>query len=254
MANTVDKYYPTKQQLIEIMGDAATKTSAGLATKVTETVTPDSGSHYTKIVRTGSGTAAGLNIETKAYVDENTDLVSGLSLGASGANLSAGDTAIDLSSTIAQYRKSGDTSLTAAQREIVRMYDLASAIDAAKNGRFIVASQLPTTDIDPHAIYLIPKAGGGSTGNVKEEWIYIPGDPSGSWEKVGDTEIDLSGYATITYVDTALEGKVDKVTGKQLSTEDYTTAEKTKLGGLPDTVNDLSAQDVTDVKAAFSLT
>ena len=58
----------------------------------------------------------------------------------------------------------------------------------------------------------------------------------------------------ITYVDTALEGKVDKVTGKQLSTEDYTTAEKTKLGGLPDTVNDLSAQDVTDVKAAFSLT
>lgn len=31
---------------------------------------------------------------------------------------------------------------------------------------------------------------------------------------------------------TALAGKVDKVTGKQLSTEDYTTAEKTKLGGI----------------------
>jgi len=31
---------------------------------------------------------------------------------------------------------------------------------------------------------------------------------------------------------TALEGKVDKVTGKQLSTEDFTTAEKTKLDGI----------------------
>lgn len=31
---------------------------------------------------------------------------------------------------------------------------------------------------------------------------------------------------------TALNGKVDKVAGKQLSTEDYTTAEKTKLAGI----------------------
>lgn len=31
---------------------------------------------------------------------------------------------------------------------------------------------------------------------------------------------------------TLFSGKVDKVTGKQLSTEDYTTAEKTKLAGL----------------------
>ena len=31
---------------------------------------------------------------------------------------------------------------------------------------------------------------------------------------------------------TALDDKVDKVSGKQLSTEDYTTAEKTKLGGI----------------------
>ena len=31
---------------------------------------------------------------------------------------------------------------------------------------------------------------------------------------------------------TALKNKVDKVTGKQLSTEDYTSAEKTKLAGV----------------------
>ncbi len=34
------------------------------------------------------------------------------------------------------------------------------------------------------------------------------------------------------YVDTQLNTKVDKVSGKQLSTEDYTTAEKTKLANI----------------------
>lgn len=40
--------------------------------------------------------------------------------------------------------------------------------------------------------------------------------------------------ATIT---TQLAGKVDKITGKQLSTEDYTTTEKQKLAGVQDNAN-----------------
>ena len=36
----------------------------------------------------------------------------------------------------------------------------------------------------------------------------------------------------VTNLQTALDGKVDKVEGKQLSAEDYTTAEKTKLSGI----------------------
>ena len=47
-------------------------------------------------------------------------------------------------------------------------------------------------------------------------------------EYVTETELNNKGYATIS----ALEDKVDKVTGKQLSTEDFTTALKTKLEGL----------------------
>lgn len=43
---------------------------------------------------------------------------------------------------------------------------------------------------------------------------------------------DLKSYATKQYVETGLAGKVDKVEGKQLSTEDYTTAEKEKLSGI----------------------
>lgn len=47
-------------------------------------------------------------------------------------------------------------------------------------------------------------------------------------EYVTETELTNKGYATIS----ALEDKVDKVTGKQLSTEDFTTALKAKLEGL----------------------
>lgn len=43
---------------------------------------------------------------------------------------------------------------------------------------------------------------------------------------------DLSGYALTANVTSALADKVDKVTGKQLSTEDYTTTEKNKLAGI----------------------
>lgn len=43
---------------------------------------------------------------------------------------------------------------------------------------------------------------------------------------------DISNLATKKEVSDGLSNKVDKVSGKQLSTEDYTTAEKTKLSGL----------------------
>ena len=44
--------------------------------------------------------------------------------------------------------------------------------------------------------------------------------------------LGIGDYATISYVNGELDGKVDKVAGKGLSTEDYTTEEKTKLGGV----------------------
>lgn len=43
---------------------------------------------------------------------------------------------------------------------------------------------------------------------------------------------DLSGLATTTTVTSALANKVDKVSGKGLSTEDFSTAEKSKLLGI----------------------
>lgn len=49
---------------------------------------------------------------------------------------------------------------------------------------------------------------------------------------VGTEPENNKDVATKGYVDTGLAGKVDKVTGKGLSTEDYTTSEKAKLSNI----------------------
>lgn len=60
----------------------------------------------------------------------------------------------------------------------------------------------------------------------------------------------------ITLVKTALSGKVDKVSGKGLSTNDYTTEEKTKLGGVETGANKtvinntLTSDDATQALSA----
>jgi len=109
-----------------------------------------------------------------------------------------------------------------------------------KNGHFIYVNELPTTDIDQTAIYLVPKSS-AQTNNVKDEYINLDGTSAG-WEKIGDTQIDLSDYVTTTQLTTALSDyttttaltalladKVDKVSGKGLSTNDYDNTEKQKV-------------------------
>lgn len=48
---------------------------------------------------------------------------------------------------------------------------------------------------DEQTFYLVPD---GSGNNVYTEWIYI----NNNWERFGNASINLSGYATTTYVDT----------------------------------------------------
>lgn len=57
--------------------------------------------------------------------------------------------------------------------------------------------------------------------------LMLKGDKGDS----GETS-DLTNYYDKTETDNLLSGKVDKVAGKQLSTEDFTTAEKTKLANI----------------------
>lgn len=137
---------------------------------------------------------------------------------------------------------------------------------------FEVVQQLPTTNIDMNTIYLVPKQDVG-TQDIYDEYICLDDTTTpATWEKIGTTEIDLSdyvtdteltnilndyvtssglstilaSYATTSAMTTALADKVDKVSGKGLSTEDYTTAEKTKVNGLATVATSGSYIDLTD--------
>ena len=91
---------------------------------------------------------------------------------------------------------------------------------------FIVVSALPTTG-EVNKIYLAPSDDPESIDNYVE-WIWH----DGSWERLGGFTLDLSNYYTKNETDGLLETKVDKVEGKGLSTNDYTTTEKNKLAGI----------------------
>ena len=84
---------------------------------------------------------------------------------------------------------------------------ISSVISAFSANTFLVVDELPTTDIDPKVIYIVPKDGGESP-NLREEYVYI----NGNWELVGSTEVDLSNYYTIQEVNNKLADKQDKLT------------------------------------------
>lgn len=79
--------------------------------------------------------------------------------------------------------------------------------------------------------------GGGDVTGVKgnAETVYRVGDVNITPANIGLGNVDNTSDADkpiSTATQTALNNKVDKVTGKGLSTNDYTTADKTKLAGI----------------------
>ena len=58
------------------------------------------------------------------------------------------------------------------------------------------------------------------------------------WVKISDETGDL------TQIKNTLNNKVDKVSGKRLSTNDYTTAEKKKLAGIATQANKTTVENV----------
>ena len=116
-----------------------------------------------------------------------------------------------------------------------------------------VVEVLPTSNIDTTKIYLVKDS--AIENNLYSEYMYV----GGKWEKLGDfrSTVDLQPYAKIEYVNNQLDTKVDKVSGKGLSTNDYTTAEKNKLAGIADHANNYtlpaaSGSVLGGVKVGFS--
>ena len=105
-------------------------------------------------------------------------------------------------------------------------------IGAIQGFTYIVVSELPTASAETMGIvYLVPSED-PQTQNVKDEYITIRSGVEGSytysWEQIGSTAIDLSGYVTTEALNNALA--------------DYTTTANltTLLAAKQDTIADLS--------------
>lgn len=123
-----------------------------------------------------------------------------------------------------------------------------SLIGAVSSLKIEIVQTLPTQDISTSTIYLVPKT--ASTNDNYDEYVYV----SNNWEHIGSTKVDLTGYATEqwvtlqiadflteTQIQTLLSGKVDKETGKGLSTNDYTDVDKDKVEKISNMMADLTA-------------
>ena len=76
-----------------------------------------------------------------------------------------------------------------------------SAISGITGFEYQVVQALPATG-EKGVIYLVPNS--GSAPNIYDEYIWIESGQSGSFEKIGTTETDLSGYVTDGELQTAL--------------------------------------------------
>ena len=67
---------------------------------------------------------------------------------------------------------------------------IATAIGDIHSFDVSIVQALPTQNIKEHTIYFVPKT--GDTNDVYDEYIYV----NNAWEMIGNTQIDLSDYAT----------------------------------------------------------
>lgn len=104
-----------------------------------------------------------------------------------------------------------DKSLSANQGRILK-----EMIANLANLQIEIVDQLPSIG-ETNIIYLVKKS--GSAPDIHDEYVFV----DGKWEKIGDTEIDLSNYYTRDEVDDKLTGFG---AGDVIAAEAFTTADR----------------------------
>ena len=122
-----------------------------------------------------------------------------------------------------------------------------TAIAATGHASFKKASAVPTAaEAQDNVLYLVMNADTG--------FYDIYAKVENAVVRLDDVSVNLDGYSTTEQMNeaiaTAIANKVDKVDGKGLSTEDFTTALKEKLVALPD---DAEANFVKSVSDEFTV-
>lgn len=112
---------------------------------------------------------------------------------------------------------------------------------------FKLVTSLPSSG-ESNKIYIVKD--GSDANDVYQEYYYT----NGAWEKIGThaVKVDLTPYAKTADVNAALAKKVDVVSGKGLSTHDFTSAYKSKLDGISSGATADSAITTGEIDALFA--
>lgn len=136
--------------------------------------------------------------------------------------------------------------ITASVNNLVNYYlksetytqaEVNSLIGAVAGINIEIVQTFPTQDISTSTIYLIPKT--ASTNDNYDEYIYV----SNNWEHIGSTEVDLTGYAKETWVNsqianfltqTQIEALINSSLGGKLDTNKVKNEASTTAGDVYD--------------------
>lgn len=171
-------------------------------------------------------------------------------LTASGHAVTPTVTTITLPSVGTAATRDFTDTVVAGSDNLVTSGGVNTAINSAINGltKFDIAvvTELPETGVKG-TIYLI--AHSHSDGDSYDEYIWNTAVKTPVFEKIGNTDVDLSAYAKTANVNTALSKKVDKtitVNGHELSANVTVTKADVGLGNVNNTAD--SAKNVATAK------
>lgn len=120
--------------------------------------------------------------------------------------------------------------LSATQGKVLK-----TMISNLANLRIEVVNELPSTG-ETNVIYLVKKT--GTNPDVHDEYVYV----EGNWEKIGNTEVDLSNYYTKdqVYTKSEIDEKLsDSGLGDVIAEAPFTTADRViTSGGAGKTIKD----------------
>lgn len=114
-------------------------------------------------------------------------------------NGQVGDVVIDIPDVSNFITRSVDDLVNYYKKsETYTQSEVNNLIGAIQQFHYEIVQTLPATGAN-NILYLVPKSE-SQTSNYYDEYVYA----NNNWEKIGDTEIDLSNYVTITQLNTAL--------------------------------------------------
>ena len=134
----------------------------------------------------GDGTDSNSPFATQAYVAANGGKIDVIKVNGTAQTIT--NKAVDITVPTATSDLTNDSNFQSGT-------EVQDAIDAALADitgiEFEVVQTLPQTG-EKGVIYLLSNSGTGQ--NIYDEYIWIDGDTTGSFEKIGTTEVDLSNY------------------------------------------------------------